>query len=396
VTDLPLARFKVLDLTRVRSGPTAVRQLADWGADVLMVEMFGAGRDISMGRSGSDFQNLNRNKRSIQLDLKSDEGRAIFHRLATDADVVVENFRPDVKARLGIDYETLRALNPGLVYGSISGFGEDGPYRMRPGFDQVAQGMGGLMSVTGLPGQGPVRAGIAVADSAAGLYCALGVLTALLDREVTGVGRWVQTSLLQAQIAMLDFQAARWLVEGEVAGQEGNNHPTAVPMGLFEAADGHVNIAAAGDVMFENLCRVAGAEELLVDERFATGRARHANKAALNAELGRFVARRTVAEWVEDLNAAGIPCGPVYAIDAMFADPQVEHLGMARTIHDDDQGDITLVGQGFTLHDVEPTYARRAPSAGQHTERVLLDVGYTPDDIAGFRERGVIPPASPA
>jgi formyl-CoA transferase len=244
--------------------------------------------------------------------------------------------------------------------------------------------MGGLMSVTGLPGQGPVRAGIAVADSTAGLYCALGILTALLDREVTGVGRWVQTSLLQAQIAMLDFQAARWLVEGEVAGQEGNNHPTAVPMGLFQAADGHVNIAAAGDVMFTNLCRVAGADELLTDERFATGRARNANRAALFAELGRFVVRRTVA---------GIPCGPVYSIDAMFADPQVEHLRMARTIHDEQQGDITVVGQGFTLHDTEPTYARRAPAAGQHTEQVLLDLGYSSDEIAGFRDREVIPHA---
>ena len=359
-----------------------------------MVEMFGAGRDISMGRSGSDFQNLNRNKRSIQLDLKSDEGRAIFHRLATDADVVIENFRPDVKARLGIDYETLRALNPGLVYGSISGFGEDGPYRMRPGFDQVAQGMGGLMSVTGLPGQGPVRAGIAVADSCGRAVLRAGVLTALLDREVTGVGRWVQTSLLQAQIAMLDFQAARWLVEGEVAGQEGNNHPTAVPMGAVRGrrrARQHRRRRRRDvrEPLPGRRRRGAAGRRAL---RHRPGPPRQQGRAQRRARR-RSCARRTVAEWVDDLNAAGIPCGPVYAIDEVFADPQVEHLGMARTVHDDEQGDITLVGQGFALHDVEPTYARRAPAAGQHTEQVLLDLGYSPDEIAGFRDRGVIPPA---
>ncbi len=387
---LPLSRFRVLDLTRVRSGPTAARQFADWGADVVMVEALGGAGDIAGARAGSDFQNLNRNKRSIRIDLKSAEGRDIFYRLAADADVVLENFRPDVKQRLGVDYETLRRINPRVVYGSISGFGEDGPYRYRPGLDQIVQGMGGLMSVTGLPGQGPVRAGIAVADSASGLYLALGVLTALLDREVTGEGRWVTTSLLQAQIAMLDFQAARWLVEAEVAGQEGNNHPTAVPMGLFDAADGPVNVAAAGDKMFTAFCRAAEAEHLLADPRFADGRGRHANRAELNEAIAPVIARRTVAEWIELLNAAGIPCGPVNTIDAMFADPQVQHLRMARTIHDDEQGDITLVGQGFGLHDVDASYEQRAPAGGQHTDEVLLAAGYTPEEIDGFVARGTV------
>ncbi|MEI7932149.1 MAG: CoA transferase, partial [Alphaproteobacteria bacterium] len=235
---LPLSRFKVLDLTRVRAGPTATRQFADWGADVVMVESLEGNGDMLGGRDRSDFQNLNRNKRSIALDLKSPAGHAVFLRLAARADVLFENFRPDVKHRLGIDYETLKALNPALVYVSISGYGEDGPYANRPGLDQVIQGIGGLMSVTGLPGQGPVRAGIAAADFSAGLYAALGAMTALLEREATGEGRWVRTSLLQAQVAILDFQAARYLVEGEVAGQAGNDHPTATPMGLFKTADG--------------------------------------------------------------------------------------------------------------------------------------------------------------
>ena len=385
----PLARFRVLDLTRVRSGPTAARQFADWGADVVMVEPLGGAPDIAGPRHGSDFQNLNRNKRSICLDLRHADGRAVFHRLAERADVVLENFRPDVKHRLGIDYATLQALNPRLVYGSISGFGEDGPYRERPGLDQIVQGMGGLMSVTGLPGQGPVRAGIAVADSASGIYLACGVLTALLEREVTGRGRWVTTSLLQAQVAMLDFQAARFTVDGTVPGQEGNNHPTATPMGMFQAADGPVNIAASGQRMFTAFCAAAGCDHLLADERFADDRGRFSNRAALDAELATIVRRRPVAEWIELLNAAGIPCGPVNAMDEVFADPQVRHLGMAQTISDDERGDITLVAQGFNLDGSSGTYATRAPEAGAHTDEVLAEAGYTPEEIDDLVSSGV-------
>ncbi|MEO5899207.1 MAG: CoA transferase [Ilumatobacteraceae bacterium] len=391
---LPLERFKVLDLTRVRSGPTAARQFADWGADGIMVESIDGTADVAGARRGSDFQNLNRNKRSIRLDLKSGAGREVFYRLARDADVVLENFRPDVKERLGIDFATLHEINPRLVYGSISGFGEDGPYRARPGFDQIVQGMGGLMSVTGLPGQGPVRAGIAVADSASGLYCALGVMTALLEREVTGIGRWVTTSLLQAQIAMLDFQAARWTVDGEVPGQEGNMHPTAVPMGLFDAADGPVNIAVGGDRMYASFCRVAGAEQLLTDERFTSGGRRLKNRVALNAAIATIIATRTVAEWIDILNVAGIPCGPVNTIDAVFADPQVQHLQMSRTIHDEAQGDIDVVGQGFDLSDSPARFTDRAPAAGQHTDEVLAAAGYTTAEIDDLVAHGAVGRAS--
>ena len=278
-----LSRFTVLDLTRVRSGPTCVRQLADWGANVIKIETpahLDGGEPLGGPRDGPDFMNLHRNKRSMTLNLKSPEGVAAFKRMAERADVVVENFRPDVKYRLGIDYETLLRINPRLVYASISGFGQTGPYAERPGFDQIAQGMGGLMSITGLPGQGPVRVGIPVADLCAGLFCATGILVALLERETSGKGQEVETSLLQAQIFMLDFQAARWLVKGEVARQAGNNHPTSIPTGVFKTADGHINIAVAGQKIWERFCDALEAPELMTRSEFATAASRSKNRDA--------------------------------------------------------------------------------------------------------------------
>ena len=303
---LPLSRFRVLDLTRARAGPTAARQLADLGADVIKIEErpkeeFGLGGP----RHGPDFQNLHRNKRSLTLNLKEPDGAAIFRRLAAGADVIVENYRPGVKHRLGIDYESVRAVNPRIVYGSISGFGQDGPYADRPGVDQIAQGMGGLMSITGLPGQGPVRVGVPIADLTAGMYLAIGILTALVEREVSGEGQWVHTSLLEAQIAMLDFQAARWTIGREVPPQAGNNHPTGIPTGVFETADGHINIAAAGEHLFARLCRAIGAEEFLDDPRFHDGHARYENRDALNEAIEAYTRKAPSAHWVDLLNEAG-------------------------------------------------------------------------------------------
>src|SRR5271163_3380511 len=332
---MPLSRFTVLDLTRVRAGPTAVRQLADWGADVIKIETPsapGAGEPMGGPRHGPDFQNLHRNKRSLTLDLKAPEGIEIFRKLVRRADVLVENYRPDVKTRLGIDYAALQPLNPRLVYASISGFGQTGPYRDRPGFDQIAQGMGGLMSITGLAGQGPVRVGIAVADLTAGVFCAMGILLALLEREESGEGQWVQTSLLAAQVAMLDFQAARWLLAGEVPEQAGNNHPTAIPTGVFATADGHINIAGSGPELFTRLCKALGAEQLAADPAYSSGRARLTNRDQLNAAIDAITRTRSSAEWIEILNHAGVPCGPINRIDQVFADPQVRHLGIARAI----------------------------------------------------------------
>ena len=388
-----LARFTVLDLTRVRSGPTAVRQLADWGANVIKIEALseGAGGEQPGGpRHGSDFQNLHRNKRAIALDLKKPEGLAAFLRLAVKADVVVENFRPDVKTKLGIDYATLSKRNPRLVYASISGFGQTGPYAGRPGFDQIAQGMGGLMSITGAPGQGPMRVGIPVADLTAGLFCAMGILTALLEREVSGQGQWVQTSLLQAQIFMLDFQAARWLMEKQVAGQAGNNHPTAIPTGVFKTSDGFINIATTGGKIWERCAEALGAPEWITDPAYASSSARSDNRDALNAAIESRTVTRTTAEWVDALNAAGVPCGPIYRIDQTFADPQVKHLHMAQLVPADNGGAFELVAQPVTLSRTPSHIAARPPEFGEHTDEVLREFGFSADEIATLKRCGAV------
>jgi crotonobetainyl-CoA:carnitine CoA-transferase CaiB-like acyl-CoA transferase len=388
-----LSRFTVLDLTRVRSGPTAVRQLADWGANVIKIDALtddAGGEQPGGPRQGSDFQNLHRNKRAMTLNLKDPQGLAVFKRLAARADVVVENFRPDVKARLGIDYESLRAINPGIVYGSISGFGQDGPYHKRPGFDQIAQGMGGLMSITGAPGEGPMRVGIPVADLTAGLFCAMGILTALLERDMSGQGQWVQTSLLQAQIFMLDFQAARWLMEKDVPQQAGNNHPTSIPTGVFKTSDGYINIATTGGKIWQRCCEAIGAPELLANPDYATGAARSKNRDALNAAINVCTAKRSTAQWVDELNAAGVPCGPIYAIDQMFADAQVKHLGIAQDVPNAENRPICLVGQPFTLSRTPSSMAARPPEVGEQTDELLAEFGFGPDEIAALRRDQVV------
>jgi crotonobetainyl-CoA:carnitine CoA-transferase CaiB-like acyl-CoA transferase len=389
-----LSRFTVLDLTRVRAGPTAVRQLADWGANVIKVELpahLETGEGLGGARHGSDFQNLHRNKRAITLNLKSPKGVEVFHRLAAKADVVVENYRPDVKKRLGIDYPALSKINPRLIYASISGFGQDGPYAARPGFDQVAQGMSGLMSITGEPGRGPMRVGIPVADLSAGIFCSLGILVALLEREQSGKGQEVATSLLQAQIFMLDFQASRWLNAGEVPPQAGNNHPTSIPTGVFKTRDGHINIAAAGSAIWERLCRAIGAEALIDHPDYATSAARSKNRDALNATLNTYLADRTSAEWVEILNKAGVPSGPINTVDKVFDDPQVQHLGIVQEIETgDDRGTLRVVGQPVTLGRTPSELVAAPPDCGQHTDEVLSEFGFTAAEIAELRETKVI------
>jgi len=388
-----LSRFTVLDLSRVRAGPTAVRQLADWGANVIKVEL-PAELDEREGmggpRHGSDFQNLHRNKRSITLNLKETRGRELLLKMAAKADVVVENFRPDVKRRLGIDYPALRAVNHRIILASISGFGQDGPYRDRPGFDQVAQGMGGLMSVTGLSGQGPVRVGIPIADLTAGIFCAYGILVALLEREQSGEGQWLHTSLLQAQIFMLDFQAARWLVEHEIPGQAGNNHPTSIPTGVYPTADGNINIAASGQKMWEKLVAVLEAPELLENPDYATGAKRSANRDALNRELAERTRARTSAEWVELLNATGVPCGPIYTIDQMFADPQVRQLGIAQAVESRALGRIELVGQPIKMSRTLSALVEPPPERGEHTDEILAEFGLTEAEIDALRRDKII------
>lgn len=388
-----LSRFTVLDLTRIRSGPTAVRQFADWGANVIKIDALSDDADSEQPggpRQGSDFQNLHRNKRATTLNLKDSRGLAVFKRLVEKADVVVENFRPDVKARLGIDYESLKAINPGIVYASISGFGQDGPYHKRPGFDQIAQGMGGLMSITGAPGEGPMRVGIPVADLTAGLFCATGILTALLERDVSGQGQWVQTSLLQAQVFMLDFQASRWLMEGEVPQQAGNNHPTSIPTGVFKTLDGYINIATTGGKIWERCAQAVGAPELITNPDYATGPARSKNRDALNAAIERHTAQNSTNYWVEMLNAAGVPCGPIYSIDQMFDDAQVKHLGLAQDVPNDQARKITLISQPFTLSRTPSKMAARPPEFGENTDEVLAEFGFSADEIATLRDAKVV------
>ena len=386
-----LARFTVLDLTRVRAGPTCARQLADWGANVIKIEA-PPDSDEPMGgpREGSDFQNLHRNKRSMTLNLKAPQGLAAFKRLVKKADVLIENFRPAVKKRLGIDYKTLSKINPRLVYASISGFGQDGPYADRPGFDQIAQGMGGLMSITGLPGHGPLRVGIPVADLTAGLFAALGILTALLEREKSGKGQAIETSLLQAQIFMLDFQASRYLVSGEVAQQAGNNHPTTIPTGAFRTRDGYINIATTGGKMWERFCRTLGAEDFIEYPDYRSAGARLKNRDALNAEIERHLQSRTGAEWVEHFNKAGVPCGPIYSIDRVFADPQVKHLGIAQTVDGKGKRKLTLVGQPMSLSRTPSRLAAPPPQLGEHTDAVLKEFGFSAREIKALHKAGAV------
>ena len=387
-----LARFTVLDLTRVRAGPTCVRQLADWGANVIKIDALleDGGEQLGGPRLGSDFQNLHRNKRAMALNLKSPEGLEVFRRLVEKADVVVENFRPDVKAKLGIDYESLRKVNPRIIYGSISGFGQDGPYHKRPGFDQIAQGMGGLMSITGAPGEGPMRVGIPVADLTAGLFCAMGILTALLEREVSGEGQWVKTSLLQAQIFMLDFQAARWLMDKDVAKQAGNDHPTSIPTGVFKTSDGYINIATTGGRIWQRFAEALGAPDLPNRPEYATGPDRSKNRKALNVEINKLTAKKTSETWVKEFNAAGVPCGPINSIDQVFADAQVEHLGIAQDVPNDEGRNIRLVGQPFTLSRTPSKMAARPPAFGEQTEEVLTEFGFTREEIASLRQKKVV------
>ena len=388
-----LSHIRVIDLTRVRSGPTAVRQLADWGADVIKVEApESVEPDGALGasRHTSDFQNLHRNKRSITLNLKKSEAIEILMKLVEKSDVVVENFRPDVKKRLGIDYETLKKRNPRIILASISGFGQDGPYAKRPGFDQIAQGMGGLMSITGEPGKGPMRVGIPVADLTAGLFCAMGIQTALLEREKSGTGQWVNTSLLQAQIFMLDFQASRWLCDNYVAGQAGNNHPTSVPTGVFKTSDGSINLAVAGETIWRRFAEAVDKEDWLKMEEFKDAKNRLKNRDYLNNLIEELTVTKSSNEWVEKLEKVGVPCGPINSIDKVFEDPQVKHLGIAQSVDTIPFGETELVGQPFNLSRTPSSLKQRPPEKGEQNNDVLSELGFSDKELDDFKNQEII------
>lgn len=386
-----LSRFRVIDLTQVRAGPTACRQLADWGADVIQVQMpeHMRGDDTLGGQDGSDYQYTHRNKRSITLNLKEPEGIAILKRLIASADVVVENFRPDVKSRLGIDYDTLSKDHPGLVYASISGFGQSGPLAQRPGFDQIAQGMSGLMSVTGKAGDGPMRVGIPIADLCAGVFAAQGVLVALLEREKSGKGQWLHTSLLESMVYMMDFQNSRWLIDGDIPTQAGNYHPTSIPTGVYKAKDGYMNIAVFGSKIWERFCDILGAPEWVTDERYKDKQGRSINRDSINAEINRRLATQDCAYWVERFNEGGVACGLINDVKGVFEEPQVQHLGIVKDVVSIHHGPQKMVGQPVQLQRTPSTIVRSAPKRGEHSEEILKEIGLEASELANLKSKGV-------
>jgi crotonobetainyl-CoA:carnitine CoA-transferase CaiB-like acyl-CoA transferase len=390
-TRMPLNGITVLDLTLARAGPTAVRHFADWGANVIRIEPPASdGEDVAGRRHGFDFQNLHRNKRAVTLNLKSKEGHEAFMRLAATADVILENMRANVKHRLKVDYESVKAINPRIVYGSISGFGQDGPYGPRAGVDQIAQGMGGLMSITGEPGRGPMRVGIPIDDLTAGNLLALGCMMAIFDRERTGVGRWVTTSLLEAQIFMLDFQASRWLMEGEVAGQAGNDHPTGIPTGVFPTSDGHINIAASSSRVFTRFCEAIDRKDWLERDDWKTQVGRSKDRKAINAAIGEITATQPANHWIDLFEANGIPCGPIYSIDQVFADPQVKHLGMATKMKSPYVGEKEVVASAMNISGFSKAIREYTPDPGEQSDEILKSVGYTEAELANMRQKGAI------
>lgn len=389
-----LKNLKVIDLSRVRAGPNCVRILTDFGADVIRVEppvgidpneaMFAA------NRIGGDFQNINRNKRSMTLNLKKAGSLDILMKLVKEADIVVENWRPDVKNKLGLDYESLAAVNPRIILASISGYGQDGPYAKRPGFDQIMQGMGGLMSVTGHPESGPVRAGLAVADMSAGLYSALGILIAVIERETSGKGQWVQTSLLHSLVSMMDFQVARYLNEGDIPVQVGNDHPTSSPMGLFEASDGVFNLGASGEGNWARLCELLNKPDWYQDPEFVTETLRVKNRERLNLALAELFKVHSVEHWVDQLNDVGIPAGPVYTVPEMVNDPQVKHLNVITTLPNVYDKDMHYINQPMHLTRTPSKVVSPAPGWGEHTDEVLESLGYSTSEIESLHQQGVV------
>ncbi len=390
-SSLPLTGVKVIELCLARAGPTCIRHLADWGADVIKVEpLDAAAEDVTGKRDDFDFQNLHRNKRTIRLNLKTPEGYAAFMKLVAQADVLCENMRATVKYRLNVAWEDCKKVNPRLVYGSLSGFGQTGPYSTRGGVDQIAQGMSGLMSVTGLPGQGPVRVGIAVGDMTAGNLLALGVMMALFDRTRTGVGRWVHTSLLESLIFMLDFQATRWLIKKEVPGQAGNHHPTGIPTGVYPSKDGFFNLAGSSTKLWMRSCEVMGHPEWKDKVEWSTQEGRHKDRKNINAAIEAITATKPTAHWMKVFEDAGIPCGPIYTIDQTFNDPQVKHLGMASPVMHPRLGRLELVGSPINFFGTEKKIRSATPEGGQHTDEIMGELGYSKGDIEQFHKNGVV------
>ena len=393
---LPLDGLRVLDCTQIMAGPFCTLLLADMGADVVKVENpdggdYGRkmGPPFVKGRSDA-FLAINRNKRSLALNLRSEDGRRVFKALAERADVVVENFRPGTLERLGLGYPQLSEINPALIYCSISGFGQTGPYRDRGGFDLVAQGMSGLMSVTGTPGGPPVKVGVPITDLTAGMYAAYGILIAYLHRLRTGEGQLVDTSLLEAGIAYTFWESSGYFATGEVPGPLGSAHRLSAPYEAFRTKDGYINVGAANQGTWEALCQAIGREELAGDPRYVSPGDRKLREAELAGLLAQTFSRDTTQHWTEVLEAAGVPSGPINDLDQVYADPQVRHRDMVVELDDPELGRLRNIGIPVKLSRTPGRIRRRAPDLGEHTSEVLLQAGYSPEEVGGMVEAGVV------
>jgi crotonobetainyl-CoA:carnitine CoA-transferase CaiB-like acyl-CoA transferase len=387
---MPLSHIKVVDLCRARAGPTCVRVLGEMGAQIIKVEAPDPEVNNSEDRHHYDFQNIHPNKRSLTLNLKTDEGREILIEMVKRADVLVENYRPDVKHRLGIDYDTLAEVNPRLIYCSVSGFGQTGPYSPRPGLDQIAQGLSGIMSINGQPECGPVRVGLPVCDMLAGFFGAHGVMAAIIEREKSGKGQWVHTSLLQAGIRLMEFQAVRYLIAGEVPKQQGNYHPIGQPTGLYNARDGSLIIQAGTQRIWRRFAEAMEAPELVDDPRFVDKAVRLKNRDALTAEIERRLAKRDVAEWFDILAEIGVPAGPVYTVPQTFEDEQVKTLPATATVEHPALGPLTLLASPVVLERTPASIRSAAPEHGEHTDAILRELGCSEERIAELRSRGAV------
>ncbi len=390
----PLDKIRILDLTRFVAGPFCTQLLADMGAEVIKIESPGRGDETryqgaTIKGESWYFVGLNRNKKSLTLDLKKEEGKEIFRRLTREADVVVENFRPGVMRNLGFDYERLSKINPRIIYCGISGFGKDGPYAQRPAFDFIAQGLSGFMSITGFPDREPVRTGIPISDSIAGLYAAFGILVAWIARQATGRGQEVQTSLVDATVSVLSYLSAEHFALGKIPQRFGNDHPVLSPYGTFQAADGYINIAPSGDPMWERLAHALGLEDLVRDPRFKTNALRLQNRQELHRRVDEITSRKTMAEWIEFLNKEGVPCGPINNLAQALEDPQIRHQKMVMEV-EQPSGKVPILGFPVKMTETPAAIRRPSPQLGEHTGEILTNLGFSRDQVQEFKKKGAI------
>ena len=378
-----LAGLRILELTQVMAGPFCGQVLADMGADVVKVEPpEGDSTRESLGTAA--FLAVNRNKRSLALDLKTPEHQAVLHRLVAEADVLLENYRPGVAARLGADWETLCELNPRLIYASVSGFGQTGPYAQRPGYDLIAQGLSGVMSVTGEPGGDPVKCGIPISDLSAGLFCAVAILSAVVARERTGRGQRIDTSLFEAALALSIWETAELWGTGRTPQPLGSAHRLSAPYQALRTRDGYITVGANNQRLWKRLCDAIGRPELAADARFATNDARMADREALEGELESALAARSTDDWVAVLSEAGVPCGPIHDYRQVFEDPHTQAREMEVRLDHPVEGRISALGIPVKLSETPGSVRRPAPLLGQHTSEVLREAGFSDEEIAAL------------